>query len=132
MSAASGVTLALAGPRQAESRSWSALRYFNFYRIVIAGLFAVLAATGKMPPSLTALDARLLMVTAILYLAVQGARALGNAVVSRFARATVLGSLVDAEPDALRAWRTGERQVYVDPGDPWPLGYRVSDTWPAL
>jgi proline racemase len=30
-----------------------------------------------------------------------------------------------------RAWRTGDRQVFVDPGDPWPLGYRVSDTWPA-
>jgi proline racemase len=30
-----------------------------------------------------------------------------------------------------RAWRTGDRQVFVDPGDPWPRGYRVSDTWPA-
>ena len=30
-----------------------------------------------------------------------------------------------------RAWRTGSRDVYVDPGDPWPQGYRVSDTWPA-
>jgi len=30
-----------------------------------------------------------------------------------------------------RAWRTGSRQVFVDPDDPWPEGYRVSDTWPG-
>jgi proline racemase len=24
----------------------------------------------------------------------------------------------------------GTSQFYVDPGDPWPLGYRVADTWP--
>ena len=29
-----------------------------------------------------------------------------------------------------RAWRTGTRDIYVDPTDPWPEGYRVSDTWP--
>ena len=29
-----------------------------------------------------------------------------------------------------RAWRTGDRRIFVDPDDPWPLGYRVSDTWP--
>ena len=30
-----------------------------------------------------------------------------------------------------RAWRSGTRDIYVDPSDPWPLGYRVSDTWPV-
>jgi proline racemase len=29
-----------------------------------------------------------------------------------------------------RAWRTGRFSYVVDPDDPWPLGYRVSDTWP--
>jgi len=29
-----------------------------------------------------------------------------------------------------RAWRTGRFSYMVDPDDPWPLGYRVSDTWP--
>lgn len=29
-----------------------------------------------------------------------------------------------------RAWRTGHFSYVVDPTDPWPLGYRVSDTWP--
>lgn len=29
-----------------------------------------------------------------------------------------------------RAWLTGTRQIMVDPDDPWPRGYRLSDTWP--
>jgi len=30
-----------------------------------------------------------------------------------------------------RAWITGTRELRLDPTDPWPLGYRVSDTWPG-
>jgi proline racemase len=30
-----------------------------------------------------------------------------------------------------RAWITGTRQLMVDPDDPWPTGYRLSDTWPG-
>ncbi len=29
-----------------------------------------------------------------------------------------------------RAWITGTHQLMLDPDDPWPEGYRVSDTWP--
>lgn len=29
-----------------------------------------------------------------------------------------------------RAWITGAQQLMLDPEDPWPLGYRLSDTWP--
>ncbi len=29
-----------------------------------------------------------------------------------------------------RAWITGTHQLAVDPDDPWPRGYRLSDTWP--
>lgn len=47
--------------------NWVALRYFNFYRIVISGLFAVLSLSGKMPPTLSALDARLLAWTSLIY-----------------------------------------------------------------
>ncbi|MBB3064163.1 MULTISPECIES: proline racemase family protein [Limibacillus] len=31
-----------------------------------------------------------------------------------------------------RAWITGTHQVMLDPDDPWPQGYRLSDTWPKL
>jgi len=29
-----------------------------------------------------------------------------------------------------RAWLTGTTQLHLDPSDPWPEGYRISDTWP--
>ena len=29
-----------------------------------------------------------------------------------------------------RAWVTGTRQLMLDPSDPFPGGYRLSDTWP--
>ena len=28
------------------------------------------------------------------------------------------------------AWITGTHQIMLDPSDPWPEGYRLSDTWP--
>jgi len=31
-----------------------------------------------------------------------------------------------------RAWITGTHQLMLDPADPWPAGYRLSDTWPRL
>ena len=30
-----------------------------------------------------------------------------------------------------RAWITGTHEHTVDPSDPWPLGYRLGDTWPT-
>jgi len=31
-----------------------------------------------------------------------------------------------------RAWITGTHQYMLDPDDPWPEGYRLSDTWPLF
>ena len=31
-----------------------------------------------------------------------------------------------------RAWITGTHQHMLDPADPWPEGYRLSDTWPRM
>ncbi len=31
-----------------------------------------------------------------------------------------------------RAWITGTRQDMLDSDDPWPAGYRLSDTWPRI
>ena len=30
-----------------------------------------------------------------------------------------------------QAWITGTHQWMLDPSDPWPEGYRLSDTWPG-
>ena len=31
-----------------------------------------------------------------------------------------------------RAWITGRKELWLDPDDPWPEGYRVADTWPDM
>ena len=50
-----------------EQTNWNALRYFNFYRIVISGLFAALSMIGKLPPNLSDPAARLFTVTSMIY-----------------------------------------------------------------
>lgn len=43
----------------------------------------------------------------------------------------MLGSKMAIRPTVSgRAWITGRQQLTLDPGDPWPGGYRLSDTWP--
>ena len=44
-------------------------------------------------------------------------------------------SLVNGHPAIVpslrgRAWITGTHQHTLDPDDPWPQGYKISDTWP--
>ncbi len=48
------------------------------------------------------------------------------------AEASVAGRPAIVPSIAGRAWLTGTRQLWLDPEDPWPGGYRLSDTWPRL
>ena len=44
---------------------------------------------------------------------------------------TRVGDLAAIRPEISgRAWLTGTHQHMLDPDDPWPRGYRLSDTWP--
>ena len=45
---------------------------------------------------------------------------------------TVAGTPAIVPQISGRAWITGTHQHYLDPDDPWPEGYRLSDTWPAM
>ncbi|KQT47375.1 hypothetical protein ASG43_09620 [Aureimonas sp. Leaf454] len=46
---------------------------------------------------------------------------------------TVLGGRPAILPEISgRGWITGTSQLMLDPDDPWPDGYRLSDTWPSL
>jgi two-component system, NtrC family, sensor histidine kinase PilS len=49
--------------------NWGALRYFNFYRIIVAGLFAALSLGTKLPPEISTVNARLFTITALTYAA---------------------------------------------------------------
>lgn len=44
-----------------------------------------------------------------------------------------VGGLAAIRPEISgRAWVTGTHQHMLDPDDPWPGGYRLSDTWPRI
>ncbi len=49
----------------------------------------------------------------------------------RIAESTMLNGTPAIIPEITgRAWITGTHQHMLDPSDPWPEGYRLSDTWP--
>jgi trans-L-3-hydroxyproline dehydratase len=73
----------------------------------------------------------------------RGVLAVGQAMIGR----SIIGSRFDCRIEAAaqvgeraaivpsiegQAWITGTHQHMLDPTDPWPGGYRLSDTWPNL
>ncbi|MCB1491897.1 MAG: proline racemase family protein [Rhodobiaceae bacterium] len=57
---------------------------------------------------------------------------IGSQFTGRIAGETrVGGSLAIVPTVSGRAWITGTHQHTLDPGDPWPEGYRLGDTWPV-
>tara|TARA_B110000090_G_scaffold207566_1_gene259287 strand:- start:565 stop:1602 length:1038 start_codon:yes stop_codon:yes gene_type:complete len=51
----------------------------------------------------------------------------------RIVETTTVGDIPAIIPEITgRAWITGTHQHMLDPEDPWPEGYRLSDTWPDL
>jgi proline racemase len=56
---------------------------------------------------------------------------IGSEFLGRVESETKVGDTPAIHPSITgRAWLTGSYQLTVDPGDPWPEGYRVADTWP--
>ena len=57
---------------------------------------------------------------------------IGSTFEGRIVAETTVGSLPAIIPEISgRGWITGTHQHMLDPDDPWPEGYRLSDTWPA-
>ncbi len=58
---------------------------------------------------------------------------IGGRFIGRIDTLTRVGDTLPAIVPSItgRAWITGLHQLMVDPEDPWPLGYRVSDTFPT-
>lgn len=131
------------GFRHPEQPEWAHISFCQFaapleYREGIAhGRNAVAIRPGKIDrsPCGTGCSARLAVLHARGVLAA-GERFVGiSPIDSRFdcrieSETTVGGSPAILPSLAGRAWITGTHQVAVDPGDPWPRGYRLSDTWP--
>ncbi|UTS82528.1 trans-3-hydroxy-L-proline dehydratase [Phaeobacter piscinae] len=57
---------------------------------------------------------------------------IGSSFKGRIAAQTTVGDLAAIIPEISgRGWITGTHQHMLDPDDPWPTGYRLSDTWGA-
>ncbi|MDF1774629.1 MAG: proline racemase family protein [Rhizobiaceae bacterium] len=57
---------------------------------------------------------------------------IGSKFHGRIANETQVGGRPAIIPEITgRAWITGTHQHMLDPDDPWPEGYRLSDTWPS-
>src|SRR5579872_1038835 len=58
---------------------------------------------------------------------------IGSEFVCRIARLARVGGRPAIIPVISgRGWITGLSQYMLDPDDPWPLGYRLADTWPRI
>lgn len=61
-----------------------------------------------------------------------GRSVIGSRFVGRIEDVTTVAGIPAIVPSVTgRAWIYGTSQYYVDPTDPWPMGYRLSDTWPT-
>jgi proline racemase len=66
-----------------------------------------------------------------------GDRYIGRSIIEsrftgRIAAETMVGPKLAIIPEITgRGWITDQRTLLLDPDDPWPAGYRLSDTWPV-
>ncbi len=127
-----------------ENRDW---RHISFCQIaapvhrangIATGRNAVAIRPGKIDrcPTGTGCSARMAVLHARGELRL-GERFRGVSIIDsvfdcRIEAATTVGDRAAILPSVSgRAWLTGTAQLFLDPGDPWPGGYRIGDTWPA-
>ncbi|MFX0547276.1 trans-3-hydroxy-L-proline dehydratase [Roseovarius sp. S1116L3] len=99
---------------------------------------AVAVRPGKIDrsPTGTALSARMAVLAARGQMAMRDTLTAVSLIGSTFAGQIVGQTTVGGKPAILpelsgRGWITGTHQHMLDPEDPWPEGYRLSDTWGA-
>ncbi len=141
ITAAANLQLGFSHPTE----SWRHISFCQFtgplvhHGHTLSGTNAVVVDPGKIDrsPTGTGCSARMAVLSA------RGEMAPGHAYVARsliggrfdcsFALAAPVGDRLAITPRIRgRAWITGTHQVLRDPGDPWPEGYRLTDTWPAM
>jgi proline racemase len=105
---------------------------------VLTGANAVAIRPGKIDrsPCGTGCSARMAVLHAKKQLKIKelfvGTSIIGTAFHCRIDHEMMVGSIPAIRPIISgRAWITGTHQVMLDPSDPFPLGYRLSDTWPT-
>ncbi|MFT5159729.1 MAG: proline racemase [Paracoccaceae bacterium] len=106
---------------------------------VLTGLSAVVVDPGKIDrsPCGTGCSARLAVMSARREIAVGqayvGRSIIGGIFECSIKMATSIGAIPAIIPTIKgRAWITGIHQIMRDATDPWPDGYRLTDTWPKM
>ena len=126
-----------------ENPDWTQISFCQFAlpieqdNGVMVSRNTVVIDPGKLDrsPTGTGCSARMAVLHARGMMAV-GDRLVGKSILgSRFDCRIASESRVGDRPAILpairgRAWITGTHQLLLDPDDPWPDGYRLSDTWP--
>ena len=117
---------AFAGPVSREERNWTTRS-------------AVAIRPGKIDrsPTGTAISARMAVLHARVQMQVGeslvGVSIIGSRFIGTIAIEARIAGLDGIVPTISgRAWITGTHQHMLDPDDPWPGGYRLSDTWPTM
>lgn len=102
------------------------------------GKSAVAIQPGKVDrsPTGTAVSARMALMAAKGQMAIgqtfEAISIIGSRFTGRIVQETQIGARSAIVPEISgRGWITGTHQHMLDPDDPWPAGYRLSDTWGA-
>ena len=128
------------GFRHPTNADWAHISFCNFVTPVMHGQArsAVAIQPGKIDrsPCGTGVSARM-AVLAAKGLMGQGDRITTRSIIEGVFAGRIVGQVdLGGTPAILpeisgRAWITGTHQHMLDPDDPWPGGYRLSDTWGA-
>ena len=127
-----------------ENADWAHISFCQFACPIesrdgkAVGRNTVVVEPGKLDrsPTGTGVSARMAVLHAKGQMAVGdsliGVSVIGSEFTGRIEAAAEVGGMPAIVPSITgRAWVTGTHQHMLDPGDPWPEGYRVGDTWPA-
>jgi proline racemase len=128
-----------------ETAGWDHISFCQFAGPLVregaelSGPNAVVVRPGKIDRSPTGtgcsarmatLSARGLMTEGDVY---RARSIIGSEFVCRIARSTAIAGRPAIIPIISgRGWITGVNQYMLDPADPWPSGYRITDTWPRV
>lgn len=131
------------GFQHPQNRDWAHLSFCQIAAPLVeeggvkVGRNTVVIQPGKLDrsPTGTGCSARLAVLHARGEIAT-GEPFVGRSVIDSEFHCRILATTeVDGRPAIVpqitgRAWITGTHQYLLDPEDPWPRGYRLSDTWP--
>ena len=106
---------------------------------VLTAANAVAIQPGKIDrsPTGTGASARMAVLRARGEMAVGDSYVARSIIGSEFTGRIVADTVLAGKPAIIptitgRAWITGTRTEMLDPADPWPAGYKLSDTWPRI